>query len=131
MKLSYLNAFPAALLVFGLSLTPIVNAVPLSLTDLPVTVTGTTGGNVSSSCGNIPAIPDLELNLDRASYLDVSVETTADATLWIDGPSDFCVLRDASTNQLHTAGHWPEGLYKVYVGDRQGTSLPFSLTISK
>ncbi|MEY2976774.1 MAG: hypothetical protein ACO31I_05675 [Prochlorotrichaceae cyanobacterium] len=131
MKLSYLNAFPAALIVFGLSLTPIANAVPLSLNDLPVTINGSTGGNVSSSCGTIPATPDLEMNLDQASYLDVSVDTAADATIWIDGPSDFCVLRDANTNQLHTAGHWPEGLYKIYVGDRQGTSLPFSLTISK
>lgn len=127
MKSSYLSLIPALML---LSLGPLVSAMPITFNDLPVTVTGTTGGSIPSSCGNIPEIPDVELNLDRASYLTVSVETDADATLWIDGPSDFCVLRDANTQQLHTAGHWPEGLYKIYVGDRQGTRLPFSVTLS-
>lgn len=134
MKSTYLSLIPATLMLLGLSISPVLkaaNATPLTLTDLPVTIRGTTGGTVSSSCGNIPTTPHVELNLDRANYLNVSVETVADATIWIDGPSDFCVLRDTTTNQLGTAGHWPEGLYRIYVGDRQGNGLPFDLTVSK
>lgn len=133
MKSTALNLMTAAWLLLGLNAPS--NAAPLTLNDLPVTVTGTTGGEVAHSCGNIPATPHLELSLENASSLQISVNTTANAILWIDGPSDFCILRDTSTNQLDTSGFWPEGLYKIYVGDRPGTSfgteLPFSMTVSQ
>ena len=125
---------PSAILAVALSLGlgTIVQAAPITLADLPLTLTGTTGGNqTSESCGSIPDFAPLELNLDRASYLQVTVQTSADTTLWIDGPLDFCVLWDPTANQLHTAGHWPEGLYQIYVGDRQGQSHAFSLTVSQ
>jgi len=135
MKSSYLSLIPAVLLLLGFGLYSPANATPLTLNDLPITVTGTTGGEVSNTCGNVPGMPHLELSLDRASSLKISVETMADAVLWIDGPSDFCILRDANTNQLDTSGFWPEGLYKIYVGDRLGTSfgtqLPFSMTVAQ
>jgi|GEM_PF-6975617 hypothetical protein len=132
MKSIYLSPIPALLLLLGVGINSPSYATPLTLNDLPVTIMGTTGGEVSNSCGNIPVVPHLELSLDSASSLNISVNTTADAILWIDGPSDFCVLRDAATNQLDTSGFWPEGLYKLYVGDRQGTTqLPFSMTVSK
>ena len=123
------GAIPTALLTFGVASS--VFAAPLTLNDLPVTVSGTTGGPTATSCGNIAAAPNGEVNLDHAAYLQVSVQTDADATIWIDGSSDFCILRDPTSHSLHTAGHWPEGLYKIYVGDRQGKGTPFSLTVSQ
>lgn len=105
-------------------------ATPVQLSDLPVTVTGVSGGAINTlSCGTIPATPDLELNLTEDSYLQVQVETLGDSTIWIDGPLDFCVLRDGETNQLETSGHWPEGLYQIYVGDQEGGGSDFSLTL--
>jgi hypothetical protein len=115
----------------NLGLSSRATATPIALGDQSITLTGTTGGPTASSCGNLATAPNLELNLDQATYMQVTVQTSADATLWIDGPSDFCILRDPNTNLLQTAGHWPEGLYKVYVGDRQGQGSSFSLTVSR
>lgn len=119
-------------LLASFALSPLGNAAPLTLANLPVTLNGMSGGSqTTDACGSIPATPHLELNLDRASYLQVSAETTGEATLWIDGPLDFCILRDASTTQLSTAGRWPEGLYHIYVGDREEKSAAFTLTVSQ
>ena len=133
LKKSSQGLFGKSLLVLlaTLGLSTFSHAAPLTLANLPLTINGVSGGTqTTESCGSIPATPHLELNLDRASYLQAMAETMGDATLWIDGPLDFCVLRDATTNQLSTAGHWPEGLYRIYVGDRKGQNVDFTLTVS-
>lgn len=120
------------ILGLGLGGDSSVLAETLTQADLPVTISGNAGGpQASDSCGSIASEPNLTVQLTEASYLDIQAQAGAASTLWIDGPMDFCVLPDANSQELDIAGHWPEGTYRVYVGDRQGQTAPYTLTVSQ
>lgn len=103
----------------------------------PMTFQGMSGGAVSSDCGAIPAQPSQELQLTQefvqaSGYLRFTVEGAGGSpTLLIDGPSGrFCVLADRALNKGPEAvGYWLPGTYKIYVGDRESQSHPFTLSI--
>jgi hypothetical protein len=100
-------------------------------------VKGTSGGGVDSKdCGYIANQPNHVLNLmERTDYLRVSLQVNGgEPTLLIIGPGAkdrFCVLGDrTSAMSPELSGVWEAGKYLIYVGDRTGSQLPFTLNIS-
>jgi hypothetical protein len=104
---------------------------PFTLQNLPTTIQGMSGGSqATANCGSIAAVPNAEINLTSASYLKLTAQAGGDPTLHIEGPLNLCVLDDKTSNKgLQTSGQWPAGTYRIYVGDRQGSSYPFTLSI--
>ncbi len=102
----------------------------------PMSLQGMSGGSVASDCGNISAQPSQELQLtdefaQTSGYLRFVVEGEGDPTLLIEGPAGrFCVLSDhAMSKGPEAVGYWLPGTYKIYVGDREAQSHPYSLSI--
>lgn len=96
-----------------------------------VTRTGTSGGSQSSGdCGFLPNAPNHELYLGSDfSYLRLSVAGNGQPTLLVVGEETgdrFC-----ARNTPEQSGYWPQGTYRVYIGDLDGASQPYTLSISE
>ncbi len=100
----------------------------------PFTVTGQSGGKVSSNCGNIPASPHHVLQLKKSlPYLRITVDSENKPTLLIDGPGGkFCVLPDAySGSKPEISGFFQEGKYNLYIGQLISGNPDYTLFISQ
>ncbi|MBD2744576.1 hypothetical protein [Coleofasciculus sp. FACHB-1120] len=100
----------------------------------PVVLSGASGGQTSSNCGYISQTPNqvVRITADRIDYLRLSIQSSGEPTLLVDGPGGrFCVLADsASGDKPEISGVWPQGVYNVYVGDRAGGTHPYTLSIT-
>jgi hypothetical protein len=124
--LKFGTVFTTAALVIGTATAAL--GIPLTVNNIPASIQGRSGGSqATGSCGNIAQAPNVEINLTSSTYLKLNAQAAGDPTLYIKGPLNFCVLNSASG--LSTSGQWPAGLYQVYVGDRQGGTQPFTLSI--
>jgi hypothetical protein len=101
------------------------------------TVRGNSGGSVESqNCGFIAATPSHTISLsERVDYMKLLVEADGGKpTLLVIGPKaedSFCVLGDLSAGlNPEISGVWEPGTYQIYVGDRDGESHQFTLSIS-
>ncbi|MEO1403737.1 MAG: hypothetical protein AAFV72_21170 [Cyanobacteria bacterium J06635_1] len=133
-----MNRFPVwlALPVLALLGAPVyAQAVAQTPLNASIQVTGNSGGGQTSSCGNIAANPNQQLRVTEPfASLNVEVSSTGDYTLFITGPNNFseCVLaHDFDGGIIQSPGVLNQGLYKIYVGDRNGASHPFTLEISQ
>lgn len=112
----------------------VVQVSPTSEPD-PLVVKGTSGGEKSSDCGNITAAPNQILQVTESiPYLRLSVESTGQPTLLIEGPQKrrFCVLADSNSGEKpEISGYWEAGKYAIYVGDRAQGQHPYTLSISR
>lgn len=100
----------------------------------PLVVSGTSGGNVSSNCGNIPETPHQVLQLNNSlPYLRLTVESTDKPTLLIDGPGGkFCVLPDTyAGSKPEISGFWQKGTYNLYIGQLIPVGPNYTLSISQ
>ncbi|ARV60005.1 hypothetical protein BZZ01_16465 [Nostocales cyanobacterium HT-58-2] len=100
----------------------------------PLTVNGTSGGNVQSNCGNIDSKPNQILQVTESlPYLRLAVESGGQPTLLIDGPGGrFCVLADSySGGKPEISGYWKAGDYSLYVGDLSKGQYSYTLSISQ
>ncbi len=133
------NRWMMGAIVAVLSSATAVSAVPARVVtqlNQPMSLQGMSGGSVASDCGNISAQPSQELQLtdefaQNSGYLRFVVEGAGDPTLLIEGPAGrFCVLSDHAMDKGPEAvGYWLPGTYKIYVGDREAQSHPYSLSI--
>jgi hypothetical protein len=98
-----------------------------------IVLNGNSSGSLDSKdCGFINGSPNHVLNIqERIDYMRVTVKGQGgQTTLLIDGPAGrFCAL--ATDNIAEISGFWNPGLYKVFVGDRSGTSHPFTIQFSQ
>jgi hypothetical protein len=102
----------------------------------PIVVNGTTGGPVKTrDCGSVAQTPNQVVSLTNGSidYMRMSVTAEGDPTLVVQGPGGrFCVLADKRAGENpHISGFWPQGVYKIYVGDRSGAQHPYTLSLTQ
>ena len=137
--LRLLTVVPAAL-VISLALTEANLAetprlqIQQNLKSEPLILNGTSGGEVSSSCGNIAHKPNQIIQLTSpVPYLRLTVDSPGQPTLLIDGPGGrFCVMADNySENKPELTGFWEAGEYSLYVGELSPRQYNYTLSISQ
>ena len=100
-------------------------------------ITGTSGGSqTSAECGFIPAQPDYSFSITQpAASVSIEVSGTNDYTLLMVGPdtnSSECILaHDFDGGAIQSRGLYKTGTYHLYVGDIDGASAPFTLTVQQ
>ena len=98
-------------------------------------LSGTGGGPEASDCGFLPSRPSQVLRVtegfvERSGFLRLAVSGGGQATLLIEGPTGrLCAMASGDCPAQH-AGVWLAGTYRIYIGDRQGGSFPYRLSIS-
>lgn len=100
----------------------------------PLVVNGTSGGTISSNCGNITDKPNQVIQVTESlPYLRLTVASSGQPTLLIDGPGGrFCVLADSySGGKPEISGYWQAGNYSLYVGDLSKGQYTYTLSISQ
>ncbi len=96
---------------------------------------GQSGGDQASDCGVIPSRPSQVLRIsegfvERSGFLRMVVSAAGQPTLLIDGPTGRLCAMASSDRPAQHAGVWIAGTYRIYIGDRQGSSYPYRLSIS-
>jgi hypothetical protein len=140
MKLRFLAKFTSIFFILAASsicsfpepaLTEVVKIAPHFQPD-PLILTGQSGGQNSSNCGNISKLPNQVLQLTESmSYLKLRVEGSGQPTLLIDGPGGrFCVLAE-SGGKPEMSGFWTKGVYSIYVGELSAGNHTYILSISE
>lgn len=112
---------------------PVLEITPNSQSE-PLVVHGKSGGGNGSDCGNIAATPNQTIQVTESlPYLRLSVESSGEPTLLIEGPGGrFCVLADSySGGSPEISGYWEKGRYSLYVGDHTQEQHPYTLSISQ
>ena len=101
----------------------------------PVEMTGQTGGSEASACGNInPSGAQRVQVTESFASLEFEVQSQGNYTLLIKGPGGFeeCVFAHNYNNgAIKSPGLLNQGEYRVFVGDRDGESHPYTLSISQ
>lgn len=101
----------------------------------PVQMTGMTGGPQQySACGNIDTSAGQVVQVSESfASLSFEVQSAGDYTLLITGPDGFkeCVFAYDGGGVIKSPGLLNQGDYQVYVGDRQGESHPYTLSITQ
>ena len=129
-------------LLFGLFAVMVASgtaakAEPTARTPLtaPLEMTGRTGGDENSSCGNInPSSGQVVQVTEPFASLRFEVESEGDYTLLITGPDGFqeCVFaHNYDGGVIRAPGLLNQGEYQVHVGDRRGESHPYIMKISQ
>ena len=99
-----------------------------------VTLSGTSGGSADSGdCGWTAPAPNHVLDVtEDLLNLRITVQTGGAPTLLIEGPAGrYCILPEtASGSTLQFSGYGPQGTYNIYIGDRQQTQHPYTLSVS-
>ncbi|MBT9313819.1 hypothetical protein [Leptothoe spongobia] len=100
-------------------------------------ISGTSGGpQTSTECGFVPAQPDYSFNITQpTASVSIAVTGSNDYTLLMVGPdnnSRECILaHDFDGGTIQSRGLYKAGTYHLYVGDIDGDSAPFTLTIQQ
>ena len=109
---------------------PSTTRTPLSA---PIELSGQTGGSQSSACGNInPSAGQRVQVTESFAALDFEVQSEGNYTLLIKGPGGFeeCVFaHNYDGGVIKSPGLLNQGEYQVFVGDRNGESHPYTLSI--
>jgi hypothetical protein len=120
------------------SLTTAAQAQSIARTPLsaPVQMTGVTGGpQQDSACGNIDTSAGQVVQVSESfASLSFEVQSAGDYTLLITGPDGFkeCVFaHNYDGGVIKSPGLLNQGDYRVFVGDRQGESHPYTLSITQ
>ena len=125
-------ATAAALSVSSAASAQSVARTPLSA---PIEMTGMSGGQESSACGNINRAAGQTVNVTETfASLNFEVESAGDYTLLITGPNGFreCVFaHNHDGGVIQAPGLLNRGQYRVFVGDRKGESHPYTLSITQ
>ncbi|MGF1538606.1 MAG: hypothetical protein ACFB4J_19260 [Elainellaceae cyanobacterium] len=96
-------------------------------------VSGTSGGSRQSSCGFIdePALR-VQVNEPLASLRFRASGGGALTLLVTNGQSQDCVMSDGlSGGAVELPGVWERGTYSVFVGDRNGNSHQYQLSVTQ
>ena len=99
-------------------------------------VSGTSGGpQTSADCGFLPAQPDYSFNITQpTASISITVSGANDYTLLMVGPNNTreCILaHDFDGGAIQSRGLYKAGTYNLYVGDIDGASDPFTLTVEQ
>ena len=101
----------------------------------PIEFRGQSGGRQASACGNInPNAGQIVRVTESFASLDFEVQSQGNYTLLIKGPSGFqeCVFaHNYDGGVIKSPGLLNQGEYRVFVGDRNGESHPYTLSISQ
>ncbi|MEM9151425.1 MAG: hypothetical protein AAGB19_13345 [Cyanobacteria bacterium P01_F01_bin.3] len=101
----------------------------------PMEVTGQTGGNDRSACGNINRSRGQTIRITEPfASLSFEVKSQGDYTLLITGANGFreCVFaHNYDGGVIQAPGLLDQGVYRVFVGDRSGESHPYTLSITQ
>ncbi|MFM7408609.1 MAG: hypothetical protein ACKO3K_18620 [Cuspidothrix sp.] len=100
----------------------------------PISLTGTSGGNVKTDCGYISTTPSQVIDVTESlPYLQLTAESEGRPTLLVDGPGGrFCVLsNDSSERKPKLSGYWTVGQYSIYVGELSKVKHNYTLSISQ
>ena len=88
------------------------------------------GSSRNLDCGYTAETANHEITLRQDfSYLRLQVEAEGSPTLLVIGPTSgdrFC-----ARSLPQQSGYWQAGTYRIYVGDREGNSQPYRLSISE
>lgn len=133
MRLSAL--FVTCLAVFSVGSAAQAQSIARTPLSAPVEMTGRTGGQESTSCGNInPGAGQVVKVTESFASLSFEVESQGDYTLLITGPDGFreCVFaHNHDGGVIQAPGLLNQGDYQVFIGDRSGESHPYTLSISQ
>ena len=101
----------------------------------PLELTGRTGGNDSSACGNINRSQGETIRVNEPfASLSFEVKSEGDYTLLITGADGFreCVFaHNYDGGVIQSPGLLDQGVYRIFVGDRSGESHPYTLSITQ
>lgn len=137
--------FSIAYLIGGLAVVSLTSTVPAQAAyesfrlspgfrPDPAVGTGLSGGSRSTSCGYVDtaAAPDHVLTLEEDfEYLRVSVEAAGDVSLLLEGPGGTLCADDDVGFLPQIEGFWPEGVYRLWIGDDHRESYTYTLRISQ
>jgi len=120
-----------SLTAFGLA------AATLSIVGLPalaLDITGRSGGPQASDCGFISTSANHTVEIaDAVAPLDVEVSSSGNYSLLIESDNGYseCVRSHSyDGGAIESMGAVPAGIYRIYVGDFDGNSHPFSMTVN-
>ncbi|MEM9264666.1 MAG: hypothetical protein AAGA46_04005 [Cyanobacteria bacterium P01_F01_bin.13] len=99
-------------------------------------ITGTSGGSqTSAECGFVPAKPNYSFSITEPASVSIEVSGADDYTLLMVGPdnsSSECILaHDFDGGAIQSRGLYKPGTYHLYVGDIDGASAPFTMTVQQ
>ncbi|NEQ48826.1 MAG: hypothetical protein F6K11_01660 [Leptolyngbya sp. SIO3F4] len=100
-------------------------------------ISGTSGGTqTSAECGFVPTQPDYSFSITQpTASVSIEVAGSNDYTLLMVGPdqnSRECILaHDFDGGAIQSRGLYKAGTYHLYVGDIDGNSTPFTLTVQQ
>ena len=107
-----------------------IAATPLSS---PIVIRGQSGGSQGSSCGNVAAAPNHQIQVTQPfTALRFQVEAAPSSTLLVKSPNGqtHCVLADRySGGTIEIPGLWEPGRYDVFVGEQGSGRNAFTLSI--
>ncbi|AKG24668.1 hypothetical protein IJ00_15650 [Calothrix sp. 336/3] len=130
---------PTTLIIsLGFSSTQAVNAqmveISANFQPDPMVMSGRSGGNQTSNCGNISSQPSQIIEVKESlPYLRVTLQGSQQSTLLIDGPGGrFCVMPDNySGKKPEISGFWQAGRYRFYIGELSSGQSDYTLFISQ
>ncbi|MEO1591587.1 MAG: hypothetical protein AAFU71_09875 [Cyanobacteria bacterium J06632_22] len=115
-----------------------LTAVALGGVGLPamaLEVTGRSGGSENSECGYIRDIANHTVEIsDAVAPLNVEVSSSGNYSLFIESDNGYseCVRSHSyDGGTIESMGAVPAGIYRLYVGDFDGASHPFEMTINE
>lgn len=101
---------------------------------LAMEVTGRSGGPQASDCGFVSPSANHTVQITEAvAPLNVEVTSSGNYSLLIESDNGFseCVRAHSyDGGAIESTGAVPAGTYRIYVGDFDGASHPFSMTVN-
>ena len=130
----------ALALLLGTPALALANPHTLTASNPSMEIQGVSGGPslVSDCSATLSEQPSQEIVLTESfvqtsGFLKFALKAPGSPVLVLDGPAGrFCSLGDSTSQQNpEVSGYWLPGVYRVYVGDRQQTNHPYTLSINK
>ena len=126
------SIFLRSLTALGLAVTTLgVVGIPA----LAETVTGRSGGPQNSDCGFVSQTANHTVNItDAIAPLNVEVSSSGNYSLMIESDNGYseCIRSHSyDGGSIESMGAVPAGTYRIYVGDFDGASHPFSMTVNE
>ncbi|MEO0541061.1 MAG: hypothetical protein AAFZ80_09385 [Cyanobacteria bacterium P01_A01_bin.105] len=98
-------------------------------------LTGQSGGPQSSDCGYVSEVPVHTVEITESlAPLNIQVSSSGSYSLMIESDGGFseCVRAHSyDGGTIESTGSAPQGTYRIYVGDFEGGSHPFTLTVDE
>jgi hypothetical protein len=102
----------------------------------PMIFSGKSGGTKQTSdCGKVAATPNHQIKMNQDfQYLRFSLKSSGKPTLLIQEPGGkrTCLLADSlSEGSIESPGYWKQGMYSIYIGDRDGKTNQYTLSLTQ